>query len=1033
MKTLKPDVLKNMIKQIEPLIITQALEIPIWNCRYGIHLGENKFSYAENSEGILKLGDNWSGGYDDTVWLSAQVTIPESFDGKKVLLQLDFGGEGIVSINGKIVGSVSSNMNSGWVHRDVVHLNFPASAGTVLNIEVENGICCGGFCNSAMDGATSISYILKTARLIVIDEPTQEYFYAVGCAFSCCELIKDEAIASRIYDAVDNSLHILDFDFDNQTFYSSVPSAYEYLKKSLSEIPHCPQGEVLVSGHSHIDVAWLWTVREVMRKTARTFSNSLALMDIYPDFKFTQSQAVLYDFIKKYYPELFERVKQKVKNGQWEIVGNAWVEADTNIASGESLIRQLLYGREFFKREFGVDSDTYWLPDCFGFTWALPQIINRSGMKYFVTAKLANNDTNAFPHSLFRWKSHSGDEVLAYFQKTPYSGEYTAQYIYDCWDKNAQKGTVRSSFGMFGYGDGGGGCTYAMLERGKALENLPGLPASKMAHSKEFFGKISQDFDKLPEWDDELYYENHRGTFTSQAFVKKYNRKGEILYRNAEILSTLSESISGTPCPKDLLETGWKLLLINQFHDILPGTSIHEVYTNTRCEFEEMSRIGTNIFEDGLSSINKHIRLERDSIVVWNMLSFDADAFVCCEIPYGAATVSDSENKLIASAVCEKDGRFYLNFNAKSVPSIGYCTFKISEGSRDNFSCVKAEKSLLENEFLRAELDENGLLTSVFDKKNNREVLSSPSNLLTVFQDKPVHESAWNLEINYKKKYWDLLKADSIEVIEASPVRGVIEIKRSFNRSAITQKIILESGAEHIDFDTTVDWHETEKILKASFPVNVRSTKASYEIAHGSIERPTHSNTSYDLAKYEVCAHKWADLSEGDYGVSILNDCKYGYDIKDNKMRISLMRAPNCPDRTADSGINQFIYSLYPHRGGWRDGKTLENAFVLNNPLKGFFIKAQDGTLPDRKSFITISNKSIVLDCVKSAQDGNGIILRVYEAKSTRGSVDIFFDIPFGTVRECNLMEVDERDIPCADRHFKFDIKPNEVKTFRII
>jgi len=1033
MKTFKPDVLRNLINQIEPLLIAEHKDIPEWKCSFGKHIGQNRFDFNDSGDASLRLGDNWSGGYDDTVWFSAAVKIPEFQDGTKALLQLDFGGEGIVRINGKIAGSISSHMNSGWVHRDIIHLDSFARSGDTINIEVENGICCGGFCDSAMDGAKSITYTLMTARIIFIDELTQKYYFTACSALDSCGHIKDEAISSRVYEAVDNSVHMLDFDFDRKTFYASVPCAYEYLINALSEIPHCPQGEVLMCGHSHIDVAWLWTVRESERKTARTFSNTLALMDIYPNFRFTQSQAILYDFIKKYYPELFERVKRKVENGQWEIVGGVWVEADTNIASGESLIRQLLYGREFFKKEFGVESQTYWLPDCFGFSWALPQIIRRSGMKYFVTAKLSNNDTNVFPHSLFRWKAHSGDEVLAFFQKTPYSSEYTAGYINDCWNKNEQKDTVRCSMGMFGYGDGGGGCTYSMLERGKVLENMPGLPKSRMAHSNEFFDSISKEFDRLPVWDDELYYENHRGTFTSQAFVKRFNRKGEFLLRNAEILAVFSRIICAIPYPSEKLEETWKLLLVNQFHDILPGTSIHEVYTNTRRELEQMTQNGNDILESSLNAINKRISLAHDSIVVWNTQLFKTDACVSCEIPYETATVFDSEMNMLDSTVTREDGKNILCFIAKSVESMGFTSYKIVEGCPKKGSCVKVEKKLLENEFLRVELDDNGLLTSVFDKTNNREVLAAPSNLLTVYQDKPIHESAWNLEINYSKKRWDLIKADSVEVTEASPVRGVIEIRRSFNRSTIKQQIILEKKSHRVDFDTTVDWNETEKMLKASFPVAVRSTKASYEIAHGSIERPTHSNTSYDFAKFEVCAHKWADLSEGDYGVSILNDCKYGYDIRGNTMGITLMRAPNCPDRTGDHGINRFVYSLFPHKGGWRDSETLENALILNNPLKGFFVRAQKGILPKNQIFISISNKNIVLDCLKQAQDSKGIILRLYEAKSTRGVVDVCLSFPFSKVYECNMMEVNERELPCDNGCFDFKISPNEVKTFRII
>lgn len=1026
MQTLNQNVLKNLIKQIEPYITTQRVVIDQWSSYTGTHKSPNNIVLDEKPAVIMSLGDHWKVGYDDTRYFEASICVPNEMAGKKAYLSIDFGGEAIVRINGEIVGAVSSRENSGWVHRSEILFKNSFLGGEVLNIQIEGTVDTAAFCASAVNGAAYMEYTLKKAELITVDTAAESYWFDVTTAFQAFECCGDEYVKSRLFAAIDDSAHELDFDFGQQAFLKSVPSAAAKLWAMVEKIEYSTPGKVIMSGHSHLDVAWLWTVKEITRKTARTFSNNLALMDNYPEFKFTQSQAVLYDFMKEHYPDIYEKVRQKVKNGQWEIVGNAWVEADTNIANGETLIRQLLYGREFFLKEFGVSSDVYWLPDCFGFTWALPQIIKRSSMKYFLTSKLQYNDTNEFPLSVFKWRAHSGDEVLAYMQKVHYQGEYDPQYILNCRKLNRQNSIVDHSFGMFGYGDGGGGCTYQMIEQGSRAAKLPGIPKSKNAHVSEFFAEIEHKKDELPVWDGEMYYENHRGTFTSQAFVKKNNRQGELLMRNVEILSVLS----GIEYPYKKIEKAWKLLLINQFHDILPGTSIHEVFENTREEYKEMHRIGNEIINNSLSLLQSKISTKNDCVVVWNLTNWNSSGLVRAEIPFEAKGIKNKKGEALPCKINKENGTFYIEFFADDVPALGYSAFSLSN-QNEQFDCVKAEKNLLENEYLRVEIDENGLLSAVFDKQADRQILADKGNLLTISHDKPVHESAWNLELDYTKKQWELIEAQKIEVIEASALRGVVRVVRKFNKSTITQDIILEKEKKCLDFQTTVDWHEREKVLKAAFPVNIRSRNVSCEIAHGAAEYPTHYNTSYDLAKFEFCAHKWADLSEGGYGVSILNDCKYGYNVHDNIMKITLMKGPVNPDATGDIGVSTFRYSLYPHNNTWREAETVKLGFAENMPLRAEFVKGSDGDSLEH-SFIYLDNKNVVLDAIKPAQDGNGFIVRLYEAETRHCKVCMQLDLAYSNVIECNMMEEDERELPCQDKRFCFDMKPHEVKTFRL-
>ncbi len=1026
MPTEHPRVLKNLIKQIKPYIVERELVIPEWKSYTGMHISPNNIVLDGKPAVTMKLGDHWKIGYDETRYFEASVTVPSFLEDKKVYLTIDFGGEAIIRINGEIVGAVSSRNNSGWVHRTEILFDKPLKAGQVLNIQVENAVDSGGFCDTAMAGGTYMEYTLAAAKFSVINEATQSFWYDMNGAFDTFECSEEKYVSERLYICIDKAMHMLDFDFGKEQFYESVPAAQEYFRNAIKDIPSASPGEVILCGHSHLDVAWLWTVKEINRKTARTFSNNLALMKNYPDFKFTQSQAILYDFMKKAYPDIFEQVKDAVKRGQWEITGNAWVEADTNIASGESLIRQLLYGREFFMKEFGVSSDTYWLPDCFGFTWALPQIIKRSGMKYFVTSKLGNNDTNEFPMSIFKWRAHSGDEILAYMQKVGYGGEADAGYAVQTRRSNRQSNVADCSMGMFGYGDGGGGCTFEMVERMQRLSMMPGLPKVTNAHSKDFFKVVEKNTDDLPVWDGEMYYENHRGTYTSQAFIKKNNRRGEFDLRNCEMLGLLSNTYS-----PEKLEELWKMLLTNQFHDILPGTSIHEAMENTREEYKLLREKITERKTEAFDVLN--VQFAKDNtVIVYNFLNWSVTNTVKTEIPFENAVITDMAGEVMKSSVKAENGRFTVEFIAEDVPSMGYKLFRVEEKKSVAEIQVTAQINLLENEYLRVIFDENGLIDEIYDKENKCQILTGKGNVLTVSHDKPIHESAWNLESDYKMRMWKLDKADSIEVVESSAVKGVLRVVRSFNKSRITQDIILKNGARTLDFDTVVDWHEREKVLKAEFPVDVRSRYASYEIAHGAIERPTFANNSYERAMFEVCGHKWADLSEGDYGVSLINDCKYGYDIWGSLMRITLMRGPVCPDPKGDLGINTFRYSLYPHADSWRKAETSHRAYEENVVFDAFYVANGKGT-ESEKSFIELNKGNIVIDALKKAQDGNGLILRMFETKSQRGEVTVNLPFTDAKVIECNMMECDETPVDFTDGSFTAYIKPHEVKTFRIV
>ena len=1018
MKTVKKGILLDMLEQLSRFCEKSSVSVPRFKTYDGSYLGNGKYEFDKENEAELSLGEFWLARYDCARIFYADVTLPTEYKHEKIYLNLDFGGEILVRINGKLVNSVSSRENGGWVARETVVLNNSDLVfGEPMRLELEACVDSAGFCDAAMAGAKECRYTLKAARFVCIDEICEKFYLDCKNLWDALGVIKDEFISESLYRVLDDSLHIVDYDFGESEIRASIAKASAYFDSELAKIKYTAPAEVIVDGHSHIDIAWLWRVQESERKTARTFVNTLALMDKYPEFTFTQSQAIAYDMIKKNYPDLFERIKEKVKKGQWNIVGNTWVECDTNIASGESMIRQLLYGREFFIENFGVSSDIYWLPDCFGFSWALPQIIKRSGMKYFITTKLLNQDTNRFPHTLFKWQGTDGSEILAYNQRTHYQGEYTPSQIYGAAYNNDLKDVLKTSFTMFGYGDGGSGSTYRMLESAKRLRSFPGLPASRLGHPQEFFKEAEKIRDELPVYCDELYYENHRGTYTSQAFIKKGNRKSEFLLTRAEMAGIFAGGYD-----KDTMQELWKVLLKNQFHDILPGTSIHAAMEDCRPDFKKLKNDGTALLDTALGAVNAKISADNDGIVVWNLTSAALTAPVAVQTEKSVCTPCRS---------FIKDGKAYLEFIAADVPPMGYKLFEFAETTPGQ--AVICESGVMENEYLRVEFDKNGILTSVYDKENRRETLAGKGNEISIFIDKCIHETAWNLERNYEKKQWVLDSAESIEITETNAVRAVVKTVRRFNKSLITQNMILYSGSRQLIFETTVDWQERDKVMKAAFNVNVSNTQASFEAAHGAICRPTHRNSPFDEARFEQCAHKWADLSEADYGVSILNDCKYGYDILGSRMRITLMRAPTCPDTKGDLGVSTFTYAFYPHAGTWQTGGTVKEAFALNMPLMGFAKEKMSGELPEQLSFVSCDNGDIIIDAFKKAQDGNGVILRVYQSRASRGSRTLTLNIPFTRITECSLMEEDEKEITVNGNSFSFDVKPFEVRTFRIL
>ena len=971
MSKMNLDTLRNEISVLKNSAVAARTALPPFEARYERYVSPDEY-HVESDWFSIRPGDQWRCAFRTTLRMRTSVQAPECQSGQALALEINAGGEAAVRVNGVLLESATGTplgYQAPGTVRDRVMLPEDI-AGKMLDIEIE--VCMYfQWCNeqNRLAGADYIPAMFSQADLVVIDLEKQALYEDVRIAVETAGVLDDAALCRKLTHAAGDAVALA----------HCPKEARETLHKALAALS-ADERRVMFVGQAHIDTAWLWTIRESIRKCQRTFSNVLGLMERHPEFVFAFSQPALFDYVKKYYPDLFARIQEKVAQGKIELVGNAWVEMDANVPSGESLVRQLLYGRQFYLENFGKESKIFWMPDVFGYSWALPQIMKRSGVEYFFTSKLINNDTNAFPHSLFTWEGIDGTKVPAYLQRLNYNGMLTPETVKTIDGLFDQRDISDVSLMTFGYGDGGGGPTEEMLQAASRMKNFPGLPHVELTTAAAFFAEVEKVRDQLPNWKDEMYYENHRGTYTSQARTKKNNRDLEKLLRKLEIAAATAKVYLDEPYPLREISDIWREMLTLRFHDILPGSSIHPVYT----EAEETHRIllekAQALYDSVMAKLAARAGKDQQT---WNFTPWEAKGI----LPLSCGTAAKSDEQTTVTT------------------------------------------GLLENGKLCVAVDENGLLTSIYDKVNQREVLAdgAKGNLLSIFKDRPARESAWNIELSYQDSQEDLVQAESMNVVTLEDGQQALRVVRRYGNSCIEQDMVLRPGAARLDFVTRVDWHEREKMLKCAFPVDIHAQRATYEIQFGAIERPNHWNTSYDRAKFEVCGHRWADLSEHGYGVSLLNDCKYGYDIYDNRMRLTLLRSPNHPDPTADEGFHTFTYALYPHTGDWRCG-TMEQAYQLNCPLEEH---AGNGSgLPG--PLAQVMSEHVALDTIKGAEDGRGVVIRFYECFGSRGPVKVRFGKQPVRVTECSLMEVDEAVLPCENSTVELCIKPYEIRTLRV-
>ena len=735
-------------------------------------------------------------------------------------------------------------------------------------------------------------------------------------------------------------------------------------------------------GHAHIDTAWEWPVREAKRKVARSWSTQLALLDEYPDYIFAASQSLQYAWMQESYPDIYRRIKEKVAAGRWEPVGAMWVEADCNLPSGESLVRQLLLGKRFFMREFGHETRILWLPDVFGYPGNLPQLMSEAGCDYFLTQKLSWNDTNKPEHHTFVWEGIDGTRIFTHFPPADtYNGSFTLEEVEQSVRNFKDGRSSHRSLYLFGWGDGGGGPQPEMIDSAHRL-------GVEIGRADDFFEAASAEANGLATSAGELYFELHRGTYTSQSRTKRLNRKAQEALREAEMWSVAA----GGSYPSAELNALWQKLLLNQFHDILPGSSIDWVYEETERDLEDVAARASSLSELAMSAIAG----KGEGLVAFN-------------------STSHPRSEIVSTA----DG--YARIEA---PSCGWVTVRLANSTEPEVSVTDHS---MENELLRVEWDDRAVLTSIWDKEVGREVLSGPGNLLQLHDDNPARWDAWDLDAVHRDSFVELTAIEKLQVRGGH--RGLLVFGRRFGESWLFQSMSLDAGSRVLSFETFVEWHERHKMLKVAFPVTVEARVATYEIQFGHLKRPTHQDTSQAKAMFEVCAQRWADLGDGDYGVALLNDCKHGYDIHGSVMRLSLLRGPTHPDPTADLGGHQFTYALMPHPGDFRAGGVIEAAEDLNSP-----ILPADGSLAagSSRSLVEIDTRQVIVDAIKRAEDSDATIVRLYEAWGRSCRARLRTTLPASRAFLCDLLERNRTEVAIKDGVIELELTPFKILTLKL-
>jgi alpha-mannosidase len=971
-----------------------------------------RISYRDAIQGIFQpfrigeqLGPAWS-----THWVRVDIDIPSHWAGREVHFLWDSNSEGCIWQNEQPQQGLTGS-SSGWTSsavRKEYRLTKSASGGESIQLYVE--VACNGLLGAQPPFMLGQLGLVIQSEIATFDREAWDLFWNFRIiADMAAQLPANTSRGAKALFTANEMVNTIRMD-DRTTWHAANAIAAKYLSAHNGE----SQFNLSAIGHAHIDTAWLWPLAETRRKCIRSFSSALRYMDEYPDYKFACSQAQQYEWMKESQPELYARIKQKAKEGRFIPAGGSWVEPDCNIPSGESLVRQFLFGQRFFQQEFGITCSEFWEPDVFGYSAALPQILRGVGMPYFLTIKLSWSQFNKISSHTFWWEGLDGSRVLTHF---PPADDYNAKAdVKDVlFSMTNYKDLERSNeaYMLFGFGDGGGGPNLAMLEQITRLRDVDGLPRTEMRAPAEFFQRLEADARDLTTWVGELYLELHRGTYTTQAHNKRYNRRSELLLRDVEFLSAVAFATKGADYPTEVVNSLWKRVLTNQFHDIIPGSSIAEVYIDSTADYEQVIAAGGELREKAIQLLSD--TKSGSCVFVANTLDHPRTEVV--ELPQGIQGAQIAANGKVLGVV--------------SAPALGYAVTEVKSVRAQVTAQQAGEQFILENDSLRAVLGKDGSLISLVEKQTGRDAVApgSVANHFVLFDDNPANWDAWDVDIFHLEKRDDVGPAKSACLIEAGSLRAAVEFIYTISPfSSMRQVVSLTALAKQLEFTTDIGWHENHKFLKVEFPINVHAQQANYEIQFGHLQRPTHFNTSWDMARFEVCFHKWADLSEPDFGVSLFNDCKYGGGTQGNIMRLSLLRSPKMPDLTADMGQHTFRYGLMPHIGSLQQAGVIDAGYDFNVPL----LLSPTNAQPTEVSFFQINQPGVVIDTIKKAEDSEAIIVRLYESFGCQQSAILSSSLPVLSATCCNLLEEQDEPVAWQNGALAFELTPFQIVTFKL-
>jgi alpha-mannosidase len=995
----------------------------------------------------VEVGQLW-GLEHGTGWLMTSLQVPASMSGLPLILQLHWDTarddplllylEATVFLDGRAIGAFD------WQHRVLW-----------LPEEVNDGHPHTLMLQAYTDVPQPFGGLTLHVRRLV---NWQLYHLMLTLLDVCLALDEGDLARDAMLARLNKAYNMLDLreGWEGERFDNSAKAAYDYLQKHLTDgLTGGNRPQITASGHGHLDIGWMWPYWRTRQKIAHTVSNVMGLMEHYPYFYYSQSQPQVLQWLKEDVPELYARVKQRAAEGRFEPVGAMWVEPDCNLSSGESLIRQIMHGMRFWQQEFGVTPSNIWLPDVFGYSAALPQIMRGCDIPVFMTTKISWNQFNRIPNDTFRWRGIDGSEVLTHFVTAPdiyttttfytYNGALLPEGITGTWMNYRQRVINDHLLYLYGWGDGGGGPTEAQVVRLRIMNDLPDFPQVRAGRAEDYFTNLYQrvwEDPRLPTWVGELYLEYHRGTYTSQAHIKQANRRIELFYRDVELLNAWA-SLYGMTSRQEQLNSGWRLILLNQFHDVLPGSSIREVYDDAVKIYAEARAIGEQIFDEALAIVLQQISAGEQDLLLLNTLPWERVDPVQVQMQ-----LADSFPQV--QQTTDWEGNILSLLDGVHIPSCGVqiiaATSKATtDGAQMPSACrttdSRGETIVLQNEYYILCIDAQGEICRLYDRRAGREVFApgQTGNQLIAYEDRPLNFDAWDIDLFYEEKPYAVQEVTSLRIIEEGPVRASVEIVHAYISSRITQRISLWRSSPRIDIATEIDWHERQTLLKAAFPVAINSTRATYEIQFGNVERPTHRNTSWDMARFETYAHRWIDVSEGGYGISLLNDSKYGHDVHDNIVRLTLLKSSIYPDAHADEGVHRFTYSLLPHMGDWREAQTVRHGYELNVPVT--CVKGRKKSVPippvpakgtEGASFMQVDCAHVIVETVKPAEDGDGLIVRLYEAHNQRGCGRLSFVSPILSAQECNLLEQHIHDASYEGNVLSFQANPFEIKTYRL-